>query len=959
MQYLKPIYNFINEEALPLNVAKKYVAYGKERPKYLVDKLNELFDNQQRIYIPVPDSDFSVGETEKEVKEFLSTVGYTIKDYKLGIAFQTDNPKREIRIGKILNKEKQPELLNKFQVDINRTLAKQQTKYSIVICQHPYDVTAMTTGREWASCLEVLAGKFGHFIPEEIRSGTITVYFINSNDRNINEPRGRVNVKLYSVDEDESIHKYNIFHDDWVWIPDTRYYGAFPTEGRKVLMDWLLSNQEYENNVNYYKLDGLYNFSGTDWKVKLKTNKDESLLKVIPIKSFPDEDNEDEDYYENDGIDYNDIEYWRGAGELRGVENFLSTYTGTAGNSVLNFEADQNGISLYDVDASELVINSLSAKALFEIDTYFKISEIYDSLEFDFDGCENYTIRNYINDNLTIDGNLILRGETFISKECPQYKRMSLGGRDFREKLISSMKPKNYIELINCDRYSVKETLDVFKTEAFGLWIYVNDCPDYLQHLKSLNSIDELENYEIEFLCRVEKQNHNKENESNIYFSDMDFSGIKVYEDLREKYSEVLEIEDIFDFYDISKNILNSHILNENLFEVDSSIGISKFKYRELFDSLNLEDVQLHNDINLMKVDLSTLPKANLLRLMKVNNSNLEGLRPNSYKTINVISCMNFKSFKGLSLIDKNLVGAVTFDNLNITDWAFFDELYSIYPKYLDYLKSNVNKSNSFYRIKDEKNSVTSSLKYTVLYSDIIKHLENMSDEDWYKTEGGITEFLDVVLERGGRWEINEKGEVDVTGSIFMRAKASRLNLNGKIPVKFGKVIGNFDCSEDGLTTLENCPYVVSGNFYCSFNKLTSLEFMPRGIGGNFDCKNNLLTNLKGMEDVDLGGLNATFDCVKNQLTTLEGMTNKLLRSATLLVAGNNLTSFKGLEVLPEISTLQADENNLTSLEGIPKKINFAIFIRNQKSGKVFTMTEITKFVDIKDIWSTSNIMLY
>jgi hypothetical protein len=345
---------------------------------------------------------------------------------------------------------------------------------------------------------------------------------------------------------------------------------------------------------------------------------------------------------------------------------------------------------------------------------------------------------------------------------------------------------------------------------------------------------------------------------------------------------------------------------------------------------------------------------------MKVNNSNLEGLRPNSYKTIDVISCMNFNSFKGLSLIDENLVGALHFDNIDIKDWTFFDELYSIYPKYLDYLKSNVNnpRKNSHAIIQD-RNELTNKFLYAVLFSDIIKHLENMSDEDWYKTEGGITEFLNVVLERGGRWEINEKGEVDVTGSISMRAKTNILKLNGKIPVKFGKVNGNFDCSENGLTTLENCPYVVSGNFYCAYNKLTSLEFMPRGIGGNFDCKNNLLTNLKGMEDVDLGGLNATFDCVKNQLTTLEGMTNKLLRSATLLVAGNNLTSFKGLEVLPEISTLQADENNLTSLEGIPKKINFAIFIRNQKSGKVFTMTEITKFVDIKDIWSTSNIMLY
>jgi hypothetical protein len=289
MRYIKPIYNFINEEALPLNVAKKYVAMGKNRPSWLVDKLNELFDNQQRIYIPVDYSeDKKVSRTQKEIERILNTNGYSIKNYNLGIAYETKNPKREIRIGKILNKIGDTFNLKLFTEDPDRTLAKQQDDYSIVICQHPYDITAMTTGRSWKSCLEVLEGGNGHFIPDEIKSGTLTVYFIKSSDRNINDPIGRVNVKLYSEndneDDTEDVDNYNSFPSHWVWIPDTGVYGSFPEEGMRTLKKWLMGNQNYNDGYLYYKISGLYSYSGTAYEVELDINKVNSFL-VIEKKS--------------------------------------------------------------------------------------------------------------------------------------------------------------------------------------------------------------------------------------------------------------------------------------------------------------------------------------------------------------------------------------------------------------------------------------------------------------------------------------------------------------------------------------------------------------------------------------------------------------------------------------------------------------------------------------------------
>jgi hypothetical protein len=74
--------------------------------------------------------------------------------------------------------------------------------------------------------------------------------------------------------------------------------------------------------------------------------------------------------------------------------------------------------------------------------------------------------------------------------------------------------------------------------------------------------------------------------------------------------------------------------------------------------------------------------------------------------------------------------------------------------------------------------------------------------------------FLDEVCM--GSWSLNENGEVDVEGRVWMRG----FNLT-KIPVKFGRVSREFGCSDNNLTSLENCPTYVGLAFYCSSNKLT------------------------------------------------------------------------------------------------------------------------------------------
>ena len=73
--------------------------------------------------------------------------------------------------------------------------------------------------------------------------------------------------------------------------------------------------------------------------------------------------------------------------------------------------------------------------------------------------------------------------------------------------------------------------------------------------------------------------------------------------------------------------------------------------------------------------------------------------------------------------------------------------------------------------------------------------------------------------------------------------------VDGKLPFKFGRVDGYFDC--DGcpsLTSLEGAPQKVGGSFICSdCHSLTTLEGSPQEVGRNFYCRN--CPSLKSLED--------------------------------------------------------------------------------------------------------------
>jgi hypothetical protein len=100
-------------------------------------------------------------------------------------------------------------------------------------------------------------------------------------------------------------------------------------------------------------------------------------------------------------------------------------------------------------------------------------------------------------------------------------------------------------------------------------------------------------------------------------------------------------------------------------------------------------------------------------------------------------------------------------------------------------------------------------------------------------------EFCEKYLKN---YTINPDGTIDVNGGVNLWKKLGDME---KLPVKFGKVSGYFDCSMNNLTTLESCPKYVGGYFNCHSNKLSTLENCPNYVGGYFNCHSNKLSTLE------------------------------------------------------------------------------------------------------------------
>lgn len=118
-------------------------------------------------------------------------------------------------------------------------------------------------------------------------------------------------------------------------------------------------------------------------------------------------------------------------------------------------------------------------------------------------------------------------------------------------------------------------------------------------------------------------------------------------------------------------------------------------------------------------------------------------------------------------------------------------------------------------------------------------------------------------------YTINSDGTIDVDGDVDLYVYYNRKLT--EIPFKFGKVTGDFNCSDNNLISLDGCPYYVGGDFNGSGNKLTNLNGSPSEVIGYFSCDYNNLTTVEGMPK-EIGG---DFICQGNEkLKKIDSISN-------------------------------------------------------------------------------------
>jgi hypothetical protein len=120
-------------------------------------------------------------------------------------------------------------------------------------------------------------------------------------------------------------------------------------------------------------------------------------------------------------------------------------------------------------------------------------------------------------------------------------------------------------------------------------------------------------------------------------------------------------------------------------------------------------------------------------------------------------------------------------------------------------------------------------------------------------THTEIRAWLDLMKIK--RYDIQESGVVDVYGNVELQEFGGNT-----LPIQFGNVSGDFDCSSIDIISLKGAPQSVGELFDCSHTKITSLEYAPQSVGRMFFCNNTKITSLHDFykQEPHIGG---TFYC--------------------------------------------------------------------------------------------------
>ena len=194
--------------------------------KYTIKRAKELsfgpLFKEERTYFPLNITEIANIEIPNEIIQTLDDAGFYITDYRAGIAMKKAKPGeekdlRQIKIGKILQKLNQPNLLKQFNERLGTSKKDiQNINFEICVTYNPYDIAGMSTDRNWTSCMELDKGEFKTTPLKQVQYGGMVAYLIFAEDKNIEKPFARIAIKRFISKKDSS---------KFIFLAEDRIYG--------------------------------------------------------------------------------------------------------------------------------------------------------------------------------------------------------------------------------------------------------------------------------------------------------------------------------------------------------------------------------------------------------------------------------------------------------------------------------------------------------------------------------------------------------------------------------------------------------------------------------------------------------------------------------------------------------------------------------------------------------------
>lgn len=359
-----------------------------------------------------------------------------------------------------------------------------------------------------------------------------------------------------------------------------------------------------------------------------------------------------------------------------------------------------------------------------------------------------------------------------------------------------------------------------------------------------------------------------------------------------EEESLPVKFEKVNGYFDIADNSLGSLVGCPEI--VLKDFDCSNNNLTSLFGSPN--SVSDFNCSNNKLRSLSYAPKE-IEGFFNCSNNLLTSIEGSPRNILGYFKCTNNQilSLKGSPQHIKNY-----FDCSNNKITSLKDGPMSVGQDYI----CNTNALNSLNFIADDigwdvitdvsLNNVTSSVfdeenKYWKYKgSEVVKHI--YKPVVLFNTKEDISRWLKSNHIKDFR--ILDDNSVNVTGDVRLTGALENFQ---KLPVNFNEVNGNFDISDNVLTSLEGSPKKVKGDFLAHKNELVSLKGGPKEVSKNFVILKNNISSLQ----FSPAFVGEDYICSNNPITSLEGICS---------VEGSVFTSLN-------VPTLKSKEFNFRSVK--------------------------------------------